>query len=93
MLFCGHEFRDGFVFTREALAGDERFVVTSCAREDVAAHVLDADMAVPLMTPVDAPLLAAATRLRYVLQFGVGLEARVARSALQMLLARLPADL
>jgi hypothetical protein len=29
------------------------------------------------MSPIGAPLLACAPRLRYVLQFGVGLEARL----------------
>jgi hypothetical protein len=105
VLFCGVEFGEGFARTAAALAGDARFAVTRCAREELEAHIGDADMAVrlrgqrlrrlvrvasdpscagagarqvPLMARIDAPLLARAPRLRYVLQFGVGLEARCA---------------
>jgi hypothetical protein len=106
VLFCGLEFHDGFKLTAKELAADPRFDVTACRREDVAAHIADAHIAVrgapgahtslpaasrrapgadvhgvarvqvPLMSRLDAQLLARAPALRYVLQFGVGLEAR-----------------
>ena len=119
VLFCGLEFNDGFKLTAKELAADPRFDVAACKREDVAAHIADAHIAVrgrarcrigptagarptarstprrfaasksaeltclprcvsqvPLMTRLDAQLLARAPALRYVLQFGVGLEAR-----------------
>ena len=40
----------------------------------MAARIADADIAVPPMTRLDDAILGAATRLRLVLQFGVGLE-------------------
>ena len=76
MLFCGLEFNDGFRLTAKELASDPRFDVAACPREDVAARIADAHIAVPLMSRLDAQMLARAPALRYVLQFGVGLEAR-----------------
>ena len=46
MLFCGLEFNDGYALTARELAGDARFVVAACAREDVGKHIADAHIAV-----------------------------------------------
>ena len=48
--------------------------VVQCRREDMGAHIGRADMAVPLMSRIDAPSLDAALRLKCVLQYGVGVE-------------------
>jgi hypothetical protein len=46
VLFCGLEFNDGFKLTAKELEADPRFDVTACRREDVAAHIADAHIAV-----------------------------------------------
>ena len=46
MLFCGLEFNDGFKLTAKELEHDPRFAVTACRREDVAANITDAHIAV-----------------------------------------------
>ena len=46
MLFCGQEFNDGFKLTAIELAGDPRFDVVCCRREDVDAHIAGAHIAV-----------------------------------------------
>lgn len=72
--FCGTEFRDAAVFTAALLGREPGFEVVACERSAVASALAHADLAVPLMCRLDAGLLASATRLRCVLQFGVGLE-------------------
>jgi len=80
VLFCGLEFHQGFACTKRrcdalnAASGSAGIEVVACARSEVAARIADADIAVPLMTRLDDAILGAATRLRLVLQFGVGLE-------------------
>ena len=54
--------------------GNCEFRFVACAREQVATEIVDADVAVPLMTKIDETLLAKAPILKLVLQFGVGLE-------------------
>lgn len=97
LLFCGLEFPDGARCTAAALAGcpdEDGIRVVTCAREDVAREIVDADMAVPLMTRLDAATIAKGERLRLVLQFGVGLEGvdRAACSARGVALARIPSE-
>lgn len=60
MLFCGLEFHDGFKLTAKELATDPRFDVTACRREDVAAHIADAHIAVRATPATLTPLLVAA---------------------------------
>ena len=70
--------------TVEALLGDQvpgGVEVRSCGRERLKAEIGDADMAVPLMTRLDADTIALGTRLRLILQFGVGLEGVDAEAA------------
>lgn len=74
MLFCGTDMHMGFVFTRDALASDPGVEVVQCERADLAAALQTADVAVPLMSRLDARLLAAAPRLKLVIQYGVGVE-------------------
>ncbi len=45
-----------------------------CRREEVAGALPAADLAVPLAARLDASVLAGASRLRLILQYGVGLE-------------------
>lgn len=76
VLFCGCErnFKAGFELTQKELAGEAGVTVECCLPEEVPSRVGAASLLVPFMTRVDSALLAAAPRLRYVLQFGVGLE-------------------
>ena len=94
LLFCGKEFSEGFRRTAEALADCPDIDCVSCTRDEVAAQIVDADIAVPLMTRLDAATLAEATQLRLVLQFGVGIEGvdEAACSQRGILLARIPSE-
>lgn len=75
VLFCGRDMHYGFAFTREALAGDAGVEVQQCDRVQLAAELATADVAVPLMSRLDAPLLQAASQLKLIIQYGVGVEA------------------
>lgn len=94
LLFCGEEFPDGARCTAASLADCPDVHVTTCSREEVASQIVDADMAVPLMTRLDAATIAKGTRLRLVLQFGVGLEGvdTQACSERGIMLARIPSE-
>ena len=74
VLFCGHEFEAGFSETSAALAGEAGVTVSRCPRDELSTAVAGAHMLVPFMGRVDAALLARAPQLRYILQYGVGLE-------------------
>ena len=71
----------GFAFTRDALAREPGVAVVQCERSDLAAALADADVAVPLMSALDAGLLARAPRLKLIIQYGVGVEAVDAAAA------------
>ena len=94
VLFCGEEFPDGARHTAKCLAQCPDVDVVVCARADVPTHIVEADVAVPLMTRLDAATIARAKRLRMVLQFGVGLEGvdQEACSTRGVLLARIPSE-
>jgi len=87
VLFCGRDMHFGWQYTHEALRDDHDIEVVQCDREDAARLLPEFDVAVPLMTRLDAEALAAAGvvaaggegkkgggKLRLVLQYGVGLE-------------------
>ncbi|KAL4418773.1 hypothetical protein ABPG77_010378 [Micractinium sp. CCAP 211/92] len=74
VLFCGRDMHFGFVFTHQALAGDVGVQVVRCDRAQIPAELATADVAVPLMSRLDAPLLRAAPRLKLIIQYGVGVE-------------------
>ncbi|CAL5221445.1 g3635 [Coccomyxa viridis] len=74
VLFCGEEFTWGFKFSKEALDAEPDIEVRQCRREDVAANIGTAHMAVPLMSRLDADMLAKAHNLKVILQYGVGVE-------------------
>lgn len=95
ILFCGEEFPDAARCTASSLSTDPGVEVVVCKREDVATEIERADIAVPLMTRLDADIIArGAKRLRLVLQFGVGLEGVDERACAErgVLVARIPAD-
>eukprot|EP00887_Chlorella_sp_A99_P000709 scaffold5.g709.t1 len=74
VLFCGRDMHYGYAFTAEALHGEPGVEVVQCTRQDVAEQIRDADVAVPLMSQLDAELLRSAERLKLVIQYGVGVE-------------------
>jgi phosphoglycerate dehydrogenase-like enzyme len=83
VLFCGPDMAYGHARTAAALAADATRiqVVQARSREEGVALLPTADLAVPLMTVLPGPAIAAAAaasgqggRLRTILQFGVGLE-------------------
>lgn len=94
VLFCGMEFTEGWNQTKLAVeqAGlGDKVDIVRCDRGDVPREIVDADLAVPLMTRLDAAVLDKAKRLAMVLQFGVGLEGvdEAACTELGILLARI----
>ena len=98
ILFCGHEFADGYRYTREWVdANCEDVEVSRCERQEVEAHIASADIAVPLMTRLGPELLerGAQGRLKLVLQYGVGLEGvdiDAASSRARVRVARIPSE-
>ncbi|KAK9798534.1 hypothetical protein WJX73_010930 [Symbiochloris irregularis] len=75
ILFCGEEFAGGFKLTKEACESKMPNVeVVRCRRQDLAAPIGSADVALPMMSKLDAGLLAKAKQLKLILQFGVGVE-------------------
>jgi len=97
VLFCGLEFEDGYVHTRAYAVDNGLDVdVVRCARADVAREIARCDVAVPLMTKLDADTLkiGAAGALTHVLQFGVGLEGVdiACATALGVKVARIPSE-
>ena len=94
LLFCGEEFPDGARCTAASLADCPDVRVVTCPRADVPDQIVDADVAIPLMTRLDAATIAKGERLRLVLQFGVGLEGvdEAACSERGIMLARIPSE-
>lgn len=70
ILFCGRIFAEAPKFLREALPSDD---ISSCDTLEVAARSLDADVLIPLMTPVSRDIIEN-SRVRLIHQWGVGLE-------------------
>lgn len=48
--------------------------VLKCGRQDLARHIGDVQVAVPMMSRLDADMLRQGKQLKLVLQFGVGVE-------------------
>lgn len=74
VLFCGEEFPGAFEFTCEATEGMSDVEVLKCRRQDLARHIGDVQVAVPMMSRLDADMLRQGKQLKLVLQFGVGVE-------------------
>jgi lactate dehydrogenase-like 2-hydroxyacid dehydrogenase len=75
LLFCGNEFTSAFKFTKEELFKLAPTGVTvQCARKDVLTEIVDADVVVPFMCTIHQKELESATKLKMIMQFGVGLE-------------------
>jgi len=74
VLFCGHEFTNGFLFSKEALLRFDNVRTVQCARADLHKEIEDADVVLPLMCRIGETELALAKKLSMVMQFGVGLE-------------------
>ena len=83
VLFCGRDMHYGFAYTAEALADAPAIECVQCDRDDAAAWLPTARLAVPLMCRLDAGMLeaGAAGRLTHVLQYGVGVEGVDLRAA------------
>jgi phosphoglycerate dehydrogenase-like enzyme len=62
-------------FTAQELASDPGIVVVQCDSADTHKELLDADVAVPLMTPLPDTVLFPAKRLKMVIQYGAGVNA------------------
>jgi hypothetical protein len=60
VLFCGRDMHFGFQFTREALEGEPGVRVVQCDRAAIPEELASADVVVPLMSRLDAPVRATA---------------------------------
>lgn len=82
VLFCGHNFSGGFLYSKEAIekrlvARNEdmsRIEVIECDRSEVASNIPSSTVVIPWMSKVTAELMDTAPQLRLIMQFGVGLE-------------------
>lgn len=70
ILFCGRIFADAPHFLSRALPSDE---IMSCNSLEVQARAVEADVLVPLMTPITAEVIES-SKARLIQQWGVGLE-------------------
>lgn len=66
----------GYEYTRQhfLIAADPRIDVIQCDREGVEQEIIDADVVVPLMCSITPSLLSLASKLKLIIQFGVGVE-------------------
>lgn len=75
VLFCGHEFSNGYLFSKAALSRKLPTVVTTqCSRENLHKELADADVVVPLMCKMGHAELQIGKNIRMIMQYGVGLE-------------------
>lgn len=71
ILFCDTSFAPGREALERLLPDDQ---VRCCPRAEIALHIPEADVAVPLMSRLDGDLIAKGRNLKLIQQFGVGLE-------------------
>lgn len=71
ILFCDTSFGKARKALARLLPHDE---VLYCPRADITELIGEVDVAIPLMSPLDADLIAQGRRLSLIQQFGVGLE-------------------
>jgi len=71
ILFCDTSFEHARRLLRKHLPDDR---IWCCPRSEIGEHITEAEVAIPLMSTLDAPLLKRGKRLRLIQQFGVGLE-------------------
>lgn len=65
----------GFAFTKQEVEAIHRVGrVIQCDREDVEKEMIDADVIVPLMTPITGEMLLKCTKAKLIIQFGAGIE-------------------
>lgn len=75
VLVCDdRNFRSGFLYSKEALSSYENITVECCSQDNLMSELSDADVVVPFMTRISSREIQAASRLKMILQFGVGLE-------------------
>lgn len=74
VLFCGHEFTNGFRFSKEAMLKFPNVTTVQCSRADLHKELEDADFVLPLMCKIGPTELDTGRKVKVVMQFGVGLE-------------------
>lgn len=88
VLFCGlNHFQRSFELTRDELSADESIIVTQCELSDIDHRIQEADVVVPRMGRLPKETLEKATRLKLVMQYGVGLEGVDIETATQLNIA------
>jgi phosphoglycerate dehydrogenase-like enzyme len=76
ILFCGVEFPGAVHHTQQFLKHYPHISIGVWPREEVADKIADYDMCVVRMMRLDSAVIARATSLKLIVQFGVGLEGK-----------------
>lgn len=82
VLFCGHNFSGGYLYSKESIETRLRnrglplseISIVECARDEVDNHLPSSTIIVPWMSKFTVGRLSNAPNLRLIMQFGVGLE-------------------
>ncbi|CAI5525040.1 unnamed protein product, partial [Closterium sp. Naga37s-1] len=74
VLFCGDEFPEAHTYSAELLHKEPNMKVSWHPRAEIPRQIRDCHVVVPRMTRLDAGTIAEASKLRLIVQFGVGLE-------------------
>jgi lactate dehydrogenase-like 2-hydroxyacid dehydrogenase len=74
VLFCGHEFSNGFLFSKQAMMRFPNVHTVQCSRENLHNELTDADVVLPLMCRMGPKELEIGKNIKMIMQFGVGLE-------------------
>ncbi|CAI5464968.1 unnamed protein product [Closterium sp. Yama58-4] len=74
VLFCGDEFPEAYTYSAELLHKEPNMEVSWHPRAEIPRRIRDCHVVVPRMTRLDAGTIAEASKLRLIVQFGVGLE-------------------
>ena len=69
----GH-FQSSFLFTKDALKHDDSIDVVQSSAESMEQAISDADVVIPFMVPMSDRTLQCATKLKMIMQYGVGVE-------------------
>ncbi|CAI5964517.1 unnamed protein product [Closterium sp. NIES-65] len=74
VLFCGDEFPEAYTYSAELLHKEPNMKVSWHPRAEIPRQIRDCHVVVPRMTRLEVGTIAEASKLRLIVQFGVGLE-------------------
>ena len=74
VLFCGHEFSSGYLYSKEAMSLMNNVITVQCSRENLHKEIVNANVIVPLMCRMQQKEIDLCQNLDMIMQYGVGLE-------------------